>query len=204
INIVTKSAEQTQGVYAQASVGNVLQDQVAARYGGQPAPNLYLRVYGQYTGRGDQLTDTGADANDASHMGRGGFRLDTELAGPDQFTLQGDIYRGTQDDQPGGLELLSGGNLLGRWSRTFSPAAGMSLQLYYDHTYFSLPYPADPPAPPFFSGFPASALTDTLDTYDGEFQHQFAWGQRQKLVWGLGLRLRHEVDHNLSIVRFEP
>jgi len=80
----------------------------------------------------------------------------------------------------------------------------MSLQFYYDHTYFSLPYSADPPAPPFFSGFPASALTDTLDTYDGELQHQFAWGQRQKLVWGLGLRLRHEVDHNLSIVRFEP
>lgn len=204
INIITKSATQTQGAYAQVSAGNVLEEQGVARYGWELANNVYMRVYGKYTGRGDELTEAGADANDAGHMGRAGFRMDTQLPGPDQFTLQGDLYDGTQDAALAGTELLSGGHILGRWTRSRSADSGMSLQLYYDHTYLSLPYAASPASPPYYSGFPASALTDSLDTYDVAYQDQFTWGERQKVVWGLGYRFTHEIDHDLNIVRFLP
>src|SRR6185437_8201053 len=99
---------------------------------------------------------------------------------------------------------LSGGNILGRWTHTAATGASMSLQVYYDHTYLSQPFPAAPPAPPYFSGFPAASLTDALDTGDVDFQYHFGWGVRQNLTWGLGFRATHEVDRDLSIVRFSP
>jgi iron complex outermembrane recepter protein len=77
------------------------------------------------------------------------------------------------------------------------------LQTYYDQTHLSVPYPAYPPAP-YFRGFPAGDLTDNLDTFDLDFQHHFELEERQNVVWGLGYRFTHEVDTDVSIVRFLP
>ncbi|MGH8142455.1 MAG: TonB-dependent receptor plug domain-containing protein, partial [Steroidobacteraceae bacterium] len=203
INIITRSAQDTQGLYAQVAGGNELQEQAIARYGAQPAPGVYLRVYGKYTGAGAEDTSTGASANDAWHQGRGGFRMDAGQGQPNQFTLQGDAYDGREDFNGVGEALQSGGNVLGRWTRATASGASMSLQLYYDHTYLAEPYAASPPAP-YYSGFPAASLTDLLDTYDSDFQYHFGWGTHQQLVWGLGYRATHEVDRDLSIVRFLP
>jgi iron complex outermembrane recepter protein len=203
INIITKAARDTQGLYAQAAGGKELEDLAGIRYGGEVAPDVYLRVYGKYFDRGDELTGTGASADDSWHMGRGGFRMDAEPSGQNRLTLQGDFYSGIEDFAAAGEGDLSGGNVLSRWTHTVSADASMSLQFYYDHTHLSQPYAASPPAP-FYSGFPAASLTDDLDTYDLDFQYHFTWGERQKLVWGLGYRATHEVDEDLSIVRFLP
>jgi iron complex outermembrane recepter protein len=205
INIVTKSAGDTQGAYAFAGGGNELREQEGARYGATLAPDVYLRVYGKYTDYGDELTSTGANAEDAWHMTRGGFRMDAQPSAENVFTLQGDVYNGTEGDGPTvGQEGRSGGNVLGRWTHTASDGSSMSLQLYYDHTYLSDPVAASPAVPPYYSGFPASALTDNLDAYDVQFQYHFRWGTRQTLTWGLGYRLTDEADYDLSLVRFSP
>ncbi len=204
INIITKSAADTRGPYVQLSAGNVLEGQASVRYGGVAAGHLNWRAYAQYTGRGDELTATHADADDASHMGRTGFRMDSGPAGGDLWTLQSDAYDGTQDAYPAGEEHLSGANILGRWTRTASAQAGMSLQFYFDHSFLALPYAVSPPTPPYYSGFPTDALTDSLDTYDMSFQRQSTWRERQSIVWGLGYRFTHEADHDLNIVRFVP
>jgi iron complex outermembrane receptor protein len=47
INVISKSAKDTQGLYAEAAAGSALHSAVAARYGGQLAPNVYFRVYGK-------------------------------------------------------------------------------------------------------------------------------------------------------------
>ena len=203
INIITKSARNTQGLSAQVAAGNELQEQGTVRYGSELAPDVYLRFYGKYDDFGDEVTSTGANAEDAWHMIRSGFRMDADTAGQNQFTLQGDLYDGTDGTSAGG-EALSGANILGRWTRTTSSGASTSLQLYYDHTYLAQPYPASPPAPPYYTGFPASDLTDDLDTFDVDFQYHFDWGARQQFVWGLGYRATHEVDEDLNIVRFLP
>jgi iron complex outermembrane receptor protein len=203
INIITKSAQDTQGLYAEAGGGKEMRDLAGARYGAQLAPDVYLRFYGKYLDLGDEVTSTGASGADAWHMSRGGFRMDATPSAQNRLTLQGDFYNGDEEFGSAGEESLSGGNVLGRWSHTMADDASMSLQMYYDHTHLAQPYAANPPAP-FFSGFPASFLTDNLDTYDLDFQYQFGWGARQKFVWGLGYRATHEVDENLSIVRFTP
>jgi iron complex outermembrane receptor protein len=203
INIITRSSRNTQGDYVEAAGGKEPQDQVGVRYGGQLAEDAYLRVYGKYTGRGDELTASGASAQDAWHVGRGGFRMDIGTERPDQFTLQGDVYSGAEDFNGAGEYQLSGANVLGRWTRVLSGDSSMSLQLYYDHTYLSQPYPLSAPTP-VFSGFPASALTDNLDTYDLDFQYHCRWGLRQGIVWGFGYRGTRELDQDESLVRFLP
>ncbi len=204
INIITKSAQDTQGLYATTAAGNELQEQSVLRYGGEIAPDVYWRIYGKDTDYGDDVTSTGANAGDAWHMARTGFRLDAGASNPDQYTLQGDFYNGTDGTGPAGGEALSGGNVLGRWTHALSDGASMSLQAYYDHTYLGQPYAASAPALPYYTGFPASELTDDLDTSDVQFQHHFGWGSRHQIVWGLEYRATHEVDQDLNIVRFLP
>jgi iron complex outermembrane recepter protein len=203
INIITKAAQDTQGLYALAAGGNEQQEQAGIRYGATLAPGIYLRAYGKYTDLAQELTTSGTSADDSWHMGRGGFRLDAESSAPDHLTVQGDFYSGAENVIATGGASLSGGNILGRWTHATPGGASMNLQVYYDHTYLSQPFPASPPAP-FFSGFPAASLKDALDTYDLDFQYHFAWGAHHKVAWGFGYRATHESDEDLSIVRFAP
>jgi iron complex outermembrane recepter protein len=203
INITTKSAQDTQGLYLEAGGGTELQDFTGLRYGGTLASNVFFRMYAKYSDRDNELFTNGNNAQDSWSMGQGGFRIDAQPSSQNPVTLQGDFYSGAEDMGAVGSEKMAGGNLLGRWSHTFSDDADMSLQFYYDRTHLSVPYPAYAPATDF-SGFPAGALTDDLGTYDLNFQHRFPWGERQKLTWGLGYRFTHEVDEDVSIVRFSP
>jgi iron complex outermembrane receptor protein len=76
--------------------------------------------------------------------------------------------------------------------------------MYYDNSYLAQPFAASPASPPYYTGFPLASLTDDLDTYDLDFQYRFHLGTRQNIVWGLGYRFTHEVDEDVSIVRFAP
>jgi iron complex outermembrane receptor protein len=203
VNIVSKSAQDTQGLYMEAGGGNELQDFTGVRYGGVLASNVFFRVYAKYFDRNSELLTNGESADDDWSMGQGGFRIDAPLSPQNNYTLQGDIYSGGNDAGPVGNEAFSGGNILGRWSHTFSDDSDMSLQSYYDRTYLAVPYPAYAPAP-YFSGFPAGDLTDDLDTFDIDFQHHFHVADWNNVIWGLGYRFTHEVDEDVSIVRFVP
>src|SRR5579871_1605737 len=101
------------------------------------ASNVYFRVYGKYFDRADEMFAGGKDAPDSWNMAQGGFRIDAEPSSQNKFTLQGDYYSGDELVPTGGDEGLSGGNILSRWSHTFSPDSDMSLQVYYDRTHFS-------------------------------------------------------------------
>ena len=197
INIVTKSARDTQGLYVEGGGGSQLQDFGGARYGGVLASNVYFRVYGKYFDRDNEVFADGSDAADSWNMGQGGFRIDAEPLAQNTLTLQGDYYAGHENITTGGRANVSGGNILGRWSHTFSDENDLSLQLYYDRTHLVDPIPANP-----FE--PAGTLTDDLDTYDLDFQHRFHLGGHNYLVWGLGYRFTHEVDQNAPALAFLP
>ncbi len=77
INIISKSAEETQGWYMEGGGGSELRDFGALRYGGTLAPNVYFRVYGTYFDRNNEELTSGNPATDAWSQGKGGFRLDT-------------------------------------------------------------------------------------------------------------------------------
>ncbi len=204
INITTKSAKDTQGLYMEAGGGSELQDFTGVRYGGTLASNVYFRIYGKYFDRNSEVFSNGNNAADSWGMGQGGFRIDSEASAQNHLTLQGDFYSQGEDDGSIGNEKSSGGNVLGRLSHTFSSDSDMSLQLYYDRTFLSQPFSASPAAPPYYTGFSAASLIDELDTYDLDFQHRIHLGERDNVVWGLGYRFTHEVDEDLSVVRFSP
>lgn len=204
INIVTKNARDTQGWYvSEAAAGNLLQDQTEVRYGGTLQPNVFYRVYTEYSARGSELQSNGAGADDSWDMARGGFRVDANPDGPTSTTIQGDIYRGTEYLGATGDEGLYGGNVLGKWSADRGPAGTMSLLAYYDRTHLSLPYPAQAPAN-FFSGFPASALVDDLNTFDVDFQDRLGSQDGNYFLWGSSYRYTQEKDTDLNLVQFAP
>lgn len=204
INITTKSAKDTQGLYAEAGGGSSLEDFEALRYGGTLAPNVYYRVYAKYDDRASEVLPDGADADDTYVMGQGGFRIDAYPSPENTWTVQGDHYNGGEDEGATGDARFNGDNLLGRWTDDPGDGSESSLQAYYDRTYLAQPFGASPPSPPYYTGFPAASLIDQLYTYDVEFQRHLRAGGRHKIVWGLGYRFTHESDEDLSTVRFLP
>ncbi|HET9869629.1 MAG TPA: TonB-dependent receptor, partial [bacterium] len=202
INITTKDARDTQGTYWEASGGSRFQDSLAARYGGRADSGLYYRVYGKYFALGNEDLASGGEASDAWNHKQGGFRMDGE-AGEDHFTLQGDLYGTTANLSSGGTAESDGGNLLGRWTKTFAADDDMGLQAYYDRTYLYDPVPAS-----VSSGgatlAPAGTLTDNLTTLDLDFHHRFALTRAQELTWGLGVRYTHDTVTDAPGLAFDP
>ncbi len=206
INIITKSAKETQGTLLSTSFGTEDQPSVSARYGGRLASNLYYRVYAKYFDREGFANTLGQEMRDDWQVGRGGARLDWEPSEENRFTLIGDYYGGTYGEPVSRATLfpptnvllqveapMSGGFGLGRWQRQFSAESELKLQMYFDH------YERDHP----FGGAAVLAGPDywtnerrpgeTRDTGDLDLQHRFILGDRQDLVWGAGYR--YTEDH---------
>ena len=203
INVITKSAQDTQGWYLEGGGGSSLRDFGEIRYGGTLAPNVYYRVYGSYFDRNDEVYTGGAPAHDSWSQGLGGFRIDTAGSSDDQFTLQGEYYNGADGDTavPGTI-VQSGDHVLGRWTHTFSTDSSMSLQMYYDRTNYAQP------TAPFVAGGttfePGGIFSDSLDTYDLDFQHYFNFGDRNKITWGGGYRFTHDQNDNSATLVLNP
>src|SRR5690349_15692801 len=102
INIITKSAKDTQGFYAEGGGGTTLRDFGGVRYGGMLATNVAFRVYGKYFDRDDEVFPNGDEASDSWRMGQGGFRVDADPSLANTFTLQGDFYLANEDLSTGG------------------------------------------------------------------------------------------------------
>jgi iron complex outermembrane receptor protein len=202
INITTKSAKDTQGLYLEAGGGSRPQDFAGARYGGQLAADTQFRVYGKYFDRSSEVLPDGGSASDSWRQGRGGFRIDSQTSVQNRFTLQGDFYAGHDHQQTGGTGDTSGVDLLGRWSHTLSDESDFSLQSYVDQTHVT-----DPVAPLEVAGLhfaDAGILHDDLTTYDVDFQHRFRLGTANGVVWGLTYRYTHDVVGNAPALAFLP
>jgi iron complex outermembrane receptor protein len=202
INIITKSAADTQGAYADAGGGSQPRDFAGARYGGQLGPDTQYRVYGKYFDRGDEVLANGDRESDAWRQSRAGFRIDSQASERDKLTLQGDVYDGSENEQSGGTAGTSGANVLGRWGRTLSKDSDLSLQSYLDQTHL-----ADPVGPLIVAGLqfgPAGRFYDDLTTYDVDFQHRFRLTERDRITWGLGYRYTHDAVVNAPGLGFSP
>ncbi len=201
INIVTKSADETQGLYVEGGGGSELHDFGGARYGGTLATNIYYRVYAKYFDQGDEVLTDGSNASDSWRMAQTGFRMDDDASAENHITAQGDFYASDEFVTTGGQAHTDGGNILGRWSHTFENDSDMSLQTYYEQTYLADPIPGNT-SPIILK--PAGTLFDDLDTYDVDFQHRFHLGDRNNIVWGLGYRFTHEEDIAAPALAFVP
>lgn len=173
INIITKSAAETQGGLVTAGGGTEERRFAEFRYGYQPADNHYIRFYGQAFERDGGFL-AGDDADDDSRMGQAGFRYDGDFGNSNTLTLRGDFYDGTYgapDESVQGDRKSSGNSLSGRWSRLLNGGDELSLQFSYTGTELDDP-----------------VLGETRDTFDFEFQHELSRMGAHDLTWGVTYR----------------
>ncbi len=182
INIVSKSADKTQGLYTSVAGGSFMQDWVEARYGFKTGKdsNIFVRVYGQ---RMDQkntyLTDADrSNAHDAWNATQGGFRMDYYPSQANILTVQGDFYAGFSNSTSKRIN-TDGQNVLARFTHIFSEKSELKAQVYFDRTWRHTPNSA-------------AAFFYDLKTYDIDIQHRFPLGQKNSVLYGVSYRLQQD------------
>jgi iron complex outermembrane receptor protein len=185
INILSKSARDTQGDLLYGGGGDEHLALGGARYGGKISEDTYYRIYDTYQLNDDFQLANGQSANDS---------WDLQKAGDGQLTWLGNGYVGNLADGTGDL---NGFNTLGRWTQRISDRSSYEVQAYFDHTYRN------------------DALAQVaLDSADLSWQHTFGLGERNDVIWGLGYRFTDShlhkanspaitiLDHDLSLNLF--
>jgi iron complex outermembrane receptor protein len=194
ISIITKSATETKGGLVTAGGGTQARGFGTVQYGGKIKEDSSYRIFAKYL-NDDHLPDlNGQNGDDGWHLLHGGFRADTRLSAKDSLITEGDIYDGKeggifvhsilsppQNINELGIGLLSGGNVLTRWSHTFSSRRDISLQFYLDR------YDRDAPQ-----------FEEFRNTFDFDFQNHIKLGARQDLIWGVGYR--HTADQTAPTI----
>ncbi|MEO7599999.1 MAG: TonB-dependent receptor, partial [Opitutus sp.] len=130
----------------------------------------------------------GSDGRDSWTTRRVGFRTDWDANTGDGLTFLGEAYSGSFDVAGPENTTVSGGHLLGRWSRQLANNADCKVQLYYDYTHRRIP----------------GSFTQTLDTYDLDAQYRRALGAANDFVCGFGYRLVQDDVINTPANAFLP
>lgn len=184
INIITKKANDTPGVFASVGGGSLDQGFFGFRYGAGNGKNFNYRVYGKAFSREPEFHPDQQHFDDW-RMGQAGFRSDWDFQNRDTFTLQGDVYNGDAGEKVGiptysppastfveqNAE-LSGGNLVGSWRHALKEGSDLQVQAYYDRTNRREP-----------------SFGETRDTFDIDLLHHLTLPKRQNLLWGAGVRM---------------
>lgn len=202
INVITKSAGNTQGGLLTLGAGSEEKGFAGFRYGASLGDHSQGRFYLKAFDR-DGFSDlaTGTDAGDQWKSYRAGFRIDGGASTEDGWTFQGDIYH-TDENQYVASQWVStppfnlpdddnfnttGWNLLTRWNHHLSDRSSMTLQLYYDHAERD-----------------ELILGQTHDTFDLDFQHNLMLGNRHDVIWGFGYRAVKDDFDNTFAVSLSP
>jgi iron complex outermembrane receptor protein len=199
INIITKSAKDTQGGLLTGRIGTK-ESNGAFRYGTKIGKNAFGRFYVKRSEYGETVRPTGADGNDVRDLNRAGFRVDWDKSVRDSFTFQGDINRSKADDIFSVINLAAATiiptrgkvtdnsmNLLGRWTRILGKDSDMSLQMYYDR-----------------SDHRILLIDNKTEQFDIDFNHRFRLNPRHEIVWGLGYRKTNVNFRNSFEVSINP
>jgi iron complex outermembrane recepter protein len=200
INIITKSARNTQAGLATMGGGNQLRGFSNLRYGGTVNQDTSYRAYAKYFNVGSSTDSIGRNGTDNWDSLRGGFRGDWNPRGPDQVTFQGDMYRSHYGElltipslnSPYASTFpnagaISGGNILGRWAHDFGNSS-TSLQVYFDNTNIS----------------ENSLFADHQNIFDIDFQHSFHLTDSQAVIWGVGYRSIGDSNDSSFTVSLQP
>jgi iron complex outermembrane receptor protein len=185
INIITKSARETQGVLAKAAAGNDERG-AALRYGSTVGDGHY-RTYLKYSDRDGKKVENGALIHDDSKRLSFGYRADWGAAG-EETTLRADAYRGDIGEAPGAIRDFSGASIVGRVTRTLAPDSVLHVQAYYDYTH----------------RMHQNTFEERLGTFDIEAQHSWLPARGHQLVWGGGYRHSRDDVINTPSQAFLP
>ena len=199
INIITKSAADTQGAFFEAGAGSEDRALASAQYGGKTADDIYYRVFAKYEDHAAEDHPPGSSPDDWQ-LGHAGFRTDWTADAADKFTVQGDAYGGRigqvspavsiigRPGPPAPLKVgVSGGNVLARWQHTMGDDSDYTVRFYYDRTHRNDP-----------------TFLDDLGTLDLDFIEHLPFGSVQSLTWGFTLRSMDDHNHGKGLFALSP
>lgn len=170
INIITKSASDTQGALFTAH-GGTMERGAGVRYGGAIGKSGHYRVYAKVLEMDHTHQVDGTAVPDAFDRARLGFRADW-VNGDSRFTLQGDTYDGTSEQRAPGETVFSGTNILARYTRLFKNNSELRVQGYYDLAVRD----------------EDGAYKDEVEIYDLEVQYALPSLANHRLLFGGGYR----------------
>lgn len=184
INIITESADATQGGLASASVGSE-GGSGTLRFGGAVAPNWDYRMFAKardYDGNVDYTGNTTADTLESSRVG---FRIDRTDPARDQLSFTAEAHDSelgvtaiehslTPPYRPieNAIEHSRGGFAMMSWEHEVDAHSRFTFRSYYDSSEREL----------------LVHHTFNVDTLDLDFQYEKAAGERHNMVWGAGYR----------------
>lgn len=202
INIITKKSSDTQGGLVTGGGGTYEQGFGTIRYGGTAGNNTTYRA-NLFGFNRDHLPGlTGPSNDDSWHALTGGFRVDSKIGDNNSLMFEGDSYSGSANELAPSivslspplnaavplLDRFSGWDVISRWDHAVSSTSQTTLQVYFDR-----------------SNRGDTTYEMGLLTVDVDFQHHFAWGSRQDMVWGLGYRLNSdEIDSSPRVAMNPP
>jgi len=203
INIISKSAADTQGGWAEAGAGSEERALAAAQYGGQVDTQggdpMYYRVFAKYQDHAPEDYPAGA-SSDGWDLGHVGFRTDWKADSTDSFTVQGDAYDGRIGQVIPSVNIIGvtglvsplvvgvgGGNVLARWQHTMSDDSDYEVRVYYDYTHRDDP-----------------VFIDSLSTLDVDFLEHLPFGSSQTVTWGITGRTMEDNTHGKGVVALNP
>ncbi|NND61265.1 MAG: TonB-dependent receptor [Gammaproteobacteria bacterium] len=191
INITTRSAKDTQGLYAGGGSGTYERLFGEFRYGGRAGDATWYRVWSKHFERDEFDLVNGSPGYDDWRMTRGGFRVDQERRSGLRWTLQGDTYSGDIGERTSGVAFdgrARGHNMLFRLVNGDEKTRGWHLQSYYDHS----------------DRVTAGGFTIKRDTLDVDFRRFGTAGKRHALIWGLGYQHSDDATMGTAGLTFEP
>ena len=184
INIITKSAKDTQGTLITSSFGKGEEQNILGiRYGGRLGENGHYRVYSKFY-------EHDSFSNDNWRMKRAGFNMDW-----DSFSLQGGIYDGsikvntpsfTSNEDVNSTSAVSGLYLLSRWQHQMN-SGSMILQSYFNRMKRNDIF-----------------WDSTHNIYDIDFQHSLELSDRHQFIWGLGFRYTDSLINGSNNITYIP
>ncbi len=204
INVITKSAAETQGWTVEGLAGTEERAQGFVEYGGRLGPAAWARGYLRYAARDSGGEALGVEADDEWEDLRGGVRADGEVGTAQRWSVQAEVYRagaeiayadatrrvlGAEDVL--GLPVVRdrvrtrGGWALGTWTHVSPGLSELTVRWYLDRTVRVEPQ-----------------LTETRDTWDLDLKYRFSFGSIHDVQWGVGFRWTGDRIDGSEVISF--
>ncbi|MDR3512604.1 MAG: TonB-dependent receptor [Caulobacteraceae bacterium] len=199
INIVTKKADDTQGLQASVTTGTGSANSGWIRYGGKLSDNAYYRAYLEGSNQAAFVTPEGKNAGDSWRDLHGGVRLDWTPSSADAVSAQAEYFSERMESliylpslvgpttASALVEHNSGGHALVSWNHRFSTDSDLTLQAYFDRTVTD-----------------AYTGSVSINTYDLEVRHHIQLGSRNEVVWGGGYRWLNYTSRDTQYISLTP
>jgi iron complex outermembrane receptor protein len=187
INIITKSASDTQGGLFRTEAATRGSVAGAFRYGSRVGERTVYRVFAKSGQFGSPQLRSGASAHEDRTSNQAGFRVDV---GPEsgRATVQGDLMTGRfgLSDRPDAD--YWNGNVQIAWHRELNPGSRAGVLAYVDSGHRQVPRQS----------------WNTRTIYNVEGQHDLQVGPRHRVIWGGGFRATYDRTRPQQVLFFEP